>query len=173
VTVDEWMALLASGEGVFDEPEVDGLSHALQCGAILRDEYPDDRNLHLAGLLHDIADIKYPHDHRDHAAVGADLVAPVFGHYVTRLVESHVIAKRYLVATDETYRAQLSPRSIETLAEQGGDLDELSIQRLARDRHLDGILALRRADERAKDPNAKPPGIETWRQLIEDLHYSI
>ena len=30
MTLDELMLLLESGDGVFDEPEVDGLSHALR-----------------------------------------------------------------------------------------------------------------------------------------------
>ena len=168
MTLDELMLLLESGDGVFDEPEIDGLSHALQCGAILRDEHPDDPELAVAGLLHDIADIKYPNDHRDHAQVGADLVAPLFGPRVAHLIGSHVAAKRYLVATDETYRAQLSPRSIETLAMQGEDLDELAIARMAHDPDLPAILALRRADERAKDPHTKPSPLDSWRNLLED-----
>ena len=168
MTLDELMVLLESGDGVFDEPEVDGLAHALQCGGILRDEQPDDPELAVAGLLHDIADIKFPHDHRDHAQVGANLVAPLFGPRVAHLIGSHVAAKRFLVATDATYRAQLSPRSIETLAAQGEELDELAIARMHHDPDLRAILALRRADERAKDPHAKPPILESWRDLLED-----
>ena len=55
------------GVGVHDEPEVDGLSHALQCAANLSASYPDDPDLVVAGLVHDIADIAFPHDHGDHA----------------------------------------------------------------------------------------------------------
>jgi predicted HD phosphohydrolase len=168
VTLDELMMLLESGDGVFDEPEVDGLAHALQCGSILLDEQPDDPELAVAGLLHDIADIKFPNDHRDHAQVGADLVAPLFGPRIAHLIGSHVAAKRFLVATDATYRAQLSPRSIETLALQGEELDELAIARMHHDPDLIAILSLRRADERAKDPHAKPPTLESWRDLLED-----
>lgn len=168
MTLDELMTLLESGDGVFDEPEVDGLAHALQCGAILRNEHPDDPELAVAGLLHDIADIKYPHDHGDHAQVGAELVAPLFGPRVAHLIRSHVAAKRFLVATDATYRSQLSPRSIETLAVQGEELDELAIARMTHDPDLTAILTLRRADERAKDPHAKPPPLESWRDLLED-----
>ena len=39
-SVDELLALLARGAGVHDEPEVDGLAHALQCGANLRASHP-------------------------------------------------------------------------------------------------------------------------------------
>src|SRR4051794_17824277 len=85
-TIDDLITILARGDGVFDEPEVDGLAHALQCGARLRAEHPDDPELAVAGLVHDIADIAYPHDHRDHAARGAALVAPLLGARVARLV---------------------------------------------------------------------------------------
>ena len=62
-----------------DEPTLDGLAHALQCGAILRVEHPDDPELAVAGLVHDIADIVYPDDHTDHDRRGAELVEPLLG----------------------------------------------------------------------------------------------
>jgi predicted HD phosphohydrolase len=165
-TVDDLLALLARGEGVYDEPEIDGLFHALQCGANLQEAHPDDPELAVAGLVHDIADIAFPHDHGDHATRGAALVEPLLGDRVARLVGAHVIAKRYLVATDPAYRAELSPRSIETLRLQGGALDPSEIAALAADPDLDAILALRRADERAKDPDAHPPALGSWRTRL-------
>jgi predicted HD phosphohydrolase len=166
-SVDELLALLARGNGVFDEPEVDGLSHALQCGALLLADHPTDLELAVAGLVHDIADIARPADHDDHARRGAAIIQPLLGARVARLVGAHVDAKRYLVATDVSYRAELSPRSIETLAEQGDALDDAAIAGLRADPDLDAILALRRADERAKDPNATPPDLESWRARLE------
>ena len=108
----------------------------------------------MAGLVHDVADIAFPDDHADHAARGAELVEPLLGARVARLVGAHVDAKRYLVATDPAYRAQLSPRSLETLELQGDALDAPAVAALTSDRDLAAILALRRADERAKDPHA-------------------
>jgi predicted HD phosphohydrolase len=166
VTVDELLAILATGDGVFDEPDVDGLAHALQCGAILRAERPDDTELCIAGLVHDIADIAHPDDHDDHAARGAEIVAPLLGQRVARLVGAHVLAKRYLVATDAAYVSKLSPRSVETLHQQGDALSESDIAALRADPDLDAILTLRRADERAKDPHARVPGLESWRALL-------
>jgi len=169
MTIDELLALLARGDGVFDEPDVDGLAHALQCGTILRAEHGDDLELCAAGLVHDIADIAYPGDHGDHAARGAAIVEPVLGARVAHLVGAHVAAKRYLVATDASYRAQLSPRSIETLHIQGEAMSHDDVQAMQRDPDLDAMLALRRADERAKDPRAKPLPLESWRSLLTDL----
>ena len=168
-SVDDVLELLARGEGVFDEPEVDGLAHALQCGAILRVERPDDPELAVAGLLHDIADIAYPNDHRDHGVRGGEMIEPLFGPRVARLVAAHVRAKRYLVATDPAYRARLSCRSIETLAQQGDALGADEIAQMEADADLDAILALRRADERAKDPDGTPPSLETWRDDLDAL----
>ncbi len=166
-TIDQLIALLASGDGVHDEPEVDGLLHALECGAHLRRRTPTTPELAVAGLVHDIADIAFPHDHGDHASRGAALIAPLLGPRVARLVGAHVEAKRYLVATDPAYRARLSPRSVETLRVQGDAFDADDVSRFAAEPDLDAILALRRADEAAKDPAARPPGLEHWRTLLE------
>jgi predicted HD phosphohydrolase len=168
-SVDQLLALLARGAGVYDEPEVDGLAHALQCGATLRTSHPGDPELAVAGLVHDVADIAFPDDHADHASRGAGLVEPLLGARVAHLVDAHVDAKRYLVATDPSYRAQLSPRSVQTLQLQGDALDAPAVDALASDRDLAAILALRRADERAKDPHARPPALDTWRSLLEQV----
>ena len=168
-SVDELLALMARGRDVYDEPAVDALSHALQCGALLRAERPDDVELAVAGLVHDISDIADPSDHRDHDSRGARLIAPLLGTRVGRLVGAHVTAKRYLVATDPAYRHVLSDRSVETLAAQGGALDDASLRALAHDADLDAILDLRRADERAKDPDADTPPLDSWRPLLDAI----
>jgi predicted HD phosphohydrolase len=168
-TVDELLAVLSGGTGVFDEPEVDGLAHALQCAAILATESGDDAELVAAGLVHDIADIVYPGDHGDHAARGAAIVEPLLGARVARLVGAHVAAKRYLVATDDSYRTQLSPRSVETLRLQGEALSSSEITAMQRDPDLAATLTLRRADERAKDPHAIVPELDAWRPLLIEV----
>jgi predicted HD phosphohydrolase len=161
-SVDELFALLARGRDVYDEPDVDALSHALQCAAILRAEFPEDEELAIAGLVHDISDIADPTDHRDHDRRGAELIRPLLGERVAHLVASHVAAKRYLVATDPSYASQLSNRSVETLVQQGG----ACAGSLRDDPDLDAILVLRRADERAKDPSARVPGLDWWRTVL-------
>ena len=168
-SVPDLLALLARGSEVRDEPTLDGLAHALQCGAILRGEHPADPELAVAGLVHDIADIAYPDDHTDHDRRGAALVEPLLGPRVARLVGAHVIAKRYLVATDPAYRANLSPRSMQTLAMQGDALGADDLASLATDPDLASILDLRRADERAKDPAAHPSGLDSWQPMLEEL----
>jgi predicted HD phosphohydrolase len=168
-SVSDVLALLAHGSEVRDEPTLDGLAHALQCAAILRVEHPDDPELAVAGLVHDIADIAYPDDHTDHDRKGAELVEPLFGPRVARLVGAHVVAKRYLVTTDPAYRKRLSARSVETLALQGEALDTADLDALATDPDLAAILDLRRADERAKDPDALVAPLESWRDLLTEV----
>jgi predicted HD phosphohydrolase len=168
-SIPELLALLARGAGVRDEPELDGLAHALQCGAILRVEHPHDPELAVAGLVHDIADIAYPDDHSDHDRRGAVLVEPLLGGRVAHLVGAHVLAKRYLVTTDPAYRAGLSRRSVETLAAQGDALTVADLAALSGDRDLAAILDLRRADERAKDPAARVPGLDAWQAILSEV----
>ena len=168
-SVAELVDLLARGSTIRDEPEIDGLAHALQCGALLRAEHPDDPELAVAGLVHDISDVVHPDDHTDHDRRGAELVGRLLGPRVARLVGAHVTAKRYLVTTDPAYRGLLSVRSVETLVAQGDALADADLEALAADPDLDAILDLRRADERAKDPNARVPGLETWSALLESL----
>jgi len=165
-SVTDLIALLALGAGVRDEPELDGLAHALQCGAILRAEHPADLELVVAGLVHDIADIVYPDDHTDHDRRGAELIEPLLGARVARLVGAHVLAKRYLVTIDPAYRAGLSLRSAQTLSTQGDALADVDLAALAADSDLAAIVELRRADERAKDPTARVPELETWRTIL-------
>jgi predicted HD phosphohydrolase len=168
-SVSDLLALLERGSSVRDEPTLDGLAHALQCGAILRVEHPSDPELAVAGLVHDIADIVYPDDHTDHDRRGAELVGPLLGPRVARLVGAHVVAKRYLVTTDPRYRKRLSSRSAETLATQGDALADAELAALGSDPDLTAILDLRRADERAKDPDALVSGLESWHPLLTQV----
>jgi predicted HD phosphohydrolase len=168
-SVAELLALLARGATIHDEPEIDGLAHALQCGAILRAEHPDDAELAVAGLVHDIADVVHPDDHTNHDRRGAALVGDLLGARVAHLVGAHVIAKRYLVTTDPAYRSRLSLRSVETLAMQGDALADAELSSLGDDPDLAAILDLRRADERAKDPTARVPGLDAWNTTLESL----
>jgi predicted HD phosphohydrolase len=52
--------------------------------------------------------------------MGAQLLFPVFGPAVSEPIRLHVLAKRYLVSTRETYARKLSPDSVRSLRLQGG-----------------------------------------------------
>jgi predicted HD phosphohydrolase len=168
-SVDALLSALAQGDTAHDEPGFDVLAHSLQCGALLRSEHPDDPELAVAGLVHDVWDAVVPDDHRDHDTRGAALVEPLLGARVARLVAGHVLAKRYLVATERAYAKGLSVRSVETLASQGGALDDDALARFASSGDFEALLVLRRADERAKVPGAVGPALESWRGLLVDV----
>ena len=127
--MSDLVALLARGAGVRDEPELDGLAHALQCGAILRAEHPDDPELAVAGLVHDIADIAYPDDHTDHDRRGAALVEPLLGAAGRaarrRARDGEALPRHHRSRVPR----RLSPRSAETLAVQGDALADAELAR--------------------------------------------
>jgi predicted HD phosphohydrolase len=166
VTADELLALLARGVEHADEERVDLLNHSLQCAEVLRERFPDDRELQLAGLVHDVGTILVPDDPAGHASTGAAAVASLLGRRVAWLVSWHADAKRYLVTTDPRYRARLSERSLVTLEQQGGTMDETEVAALGAAPDLDALLALRWADDDAKVVGASPAPLDTWAPLL-------
>jgi predicted HD phosphohydrolase len=144
-----------------DLPGLTILDHGLQCAARLRHSDPDDLELQVAGLVHDVGHVLAPGG-EDHGVAGAAVVRPVLGDRVAALVAAHVPAKRHLVSTDRTYRDRLSTGSRLTLGVQGEAMSpEESAVFLALP-HAEAALVLRRADEAAKDPGADVPGLDAW-----------
>jgi predicted HD phosphohydrolase len=168
-SLDALFNLLEGCAALADEEDVDLLAHALQCGQRLRDVAPDDVELQVSGLVHDVGTALVPHAPARHARIGADAVRPLLGARVARLVAGHVEAKRYLVSVDTSYRVALSARSIVTLAAQGGPLDARGADAFARGRDAEALVALRRADDGAKIPGAVVAGLDTWQPVISTL----
>jgi predicted HD phosphohydrolase len=173
--IDALLGLLETAADVNDEG-LSILDHGLQCAHLLAAEHPDDVELQVAGLVHDLGWLERGPDDRmrmrpdaAHDARGARLVAPLLGSRVARLVGGHVTAKRYLVVTDPSYRALLSPGSAATLEFQGGDLEAGAMRAFAASLDRDDIVTLRRADERAKVPGASVPGLARWRSRLEQV----
>jgi len=166
VTPEALVALLERGREHADEEHVAILEHSLQCAALLAARHPSDRELQLAGLVHDVGWILQPDDTARHAETGAAAIAPLLGHRVAWLVSWHADAKRYLVTTDPGYRQRLSERSIATLVAQGGLMSDTEVAALAAAPDLDALLALRRADDDAKVPDCVVPGLDTWRPFL-------
>jgi predicted HD phosphohydrolase len=147
--------------------EADGLTemdHGLQCAAELMVLAPDDEGLHLAGLLHDVG--HHISHIRAHDMAGRHALARVMPDRIARLVGLHVAAKRYLVTTDPSYRAQLSPTSIHTLALQGGDMSPDEVHAFEAQPHWQDGLLLRRADEKAKEPGRVVPTLADWLPVL-------
>jgi putative nucleotidyltransferase with HDIG domain len=101
------------------------LQHALQCATFARDSGADDEVI-IGALLHDIGHI-CDLDAQKMGNVGVEKHETLGGNYlrnlgfssrVVRLVEGHVLAKRYLTYKNPTYYQRLSEASRETLRYQ-------------------------------------------------------
>ncbi|HWF25922.1 MAG TPA: hypothetical protein VG275_10765 [Solirubrobacteraceae bacterium] len=85
------------------------------------------------------------------------------GARIAWLAEAHVPAKRYLVATDPGYRAQLSEVSTRTLEAQGGAMNEDEIALFSSTPGWREAIELRLFDDRGKVPGRAVPELETYR----------
>ena len=150
-----------------EESDLSELDHGLQCAAELKAAAPEDVELQVAGLLHDVA--YGPAYAEAHHRVGADAIRDLFGNRVAQLVALHVDAKRYLVSTDAVYRTRLSPVSVETLALQGGGMTAAEIAEYEARDHWRAGLTLREADDAAKIPGRAVPGLEAWLPILRGL----
>lgn len=173
--VDEVLGLLAGpgrtlsyGEGVTQ------LAHALQCAKCAAAVTADEEVI-LAALLHDIGHICDPSAEQmaaeigivDHEGIGAQfLLERGFSPKIAELVRAHVAAKRYLVATNPTYAAQLSPASTATLKHQGGPMSPSEVTAFEHDPLYTTKLRMRSWDEMGKDPNMTTPPLETYREMM-------
>jgi predicted HD phosphohydrolase len=147
--------------------QADRAQHGLQCAASLKKHFPDDPELQLAGLFHDIGHTLA--DEASHGCEGAGLVRPVFGNRVADLIELHVPAKRFLVTRFPAYAELLSAESVETLQMQGSlmsdeEMAEFEDHPLAVDAQY-----LRLADDRAKVPGLLVDPISAWLPLINAM----
>lgn len=175
MVVEEVMLLLQDlgGDQYFGEA-VSKLQHAEQC-AWHAQQAGADEELILASLLHDIGHLLESEDAiRDesvgvinHGDIGRDwLLERGFSQRLADLVGSHVDAKRYLTATNAAYMERLSPASRETLALQGGPMDEVHAEAFSREPELRDMLRLRSWDEMAKDPNQVVPPLSSYREML-------
>ncbi|MDX2180356.1 MAG: HDIG domain-containing protein [Bryobacteraceae bacterium] len=161
----------AASQAYYGEP-VTQLEHALQSAQLAREANSDDETV-IAALLHDIGhllDDGRLHeqlgvvDHDTHGA--AWLAMRGFSPRVVELVQGHVAAKRYLVATNPEYRARLSNASVQTLELQGGAMTEDEVREFAASPLFKEKLRMRSWDEQAKVPGAKTEPLESYRELL-------
>jgi phosphonate degradation associated HDIG domain protein len=160
-------------EAYFGEP-VSQKEHALQAAYQAEQEGAPD-SLVVAALLHDSGHLLHGLSEAiadqgvdgRHEAVGEAWLARHFSAEITEPVRLHVAAKRYLCAVDPTYREQLSPASIRSLALQGGPMSEAEVKAFDRNPHGQAALRLRRWDDLAKVPDLAVPGLEHYRARLQ------
>lgn len=175
-SVDDILAVLATGTS-FDltdtpGPRHDLLDHSLQTAAVLRTTCPDDIEMQIAGLVHDIGHVLPPYRDEVHADVAAAFVEPVLGERIADLVRLHVPAKRYLVTTDTAYRDGLKEDSIISLGRQGGDMSAQELAAFVGQPRAQEALVLRRADEAGKVPGRPVPGLDSWAATLREHNFS-
>ncbi len=175
--VDEVCELFATqGHAAYVGEQVSQLEHALEA-AYHAEQADADDHLVTAALLHDIGHLlhKLPEDAANHGIdtrheqIGQAWLARYCGPEVTEPVRLHVLAKRYLCATEAEYLAQLSPASTESLHLQGGPLSSDEVAEFERHPHFRAAVTLRRWDDLAKVPGMQVPPLEHYRPRLAKI----
>ncbi|MGW5360668.1 HD domain-containing protein [Actinopolymorpha pittospori] len=147
------------------EEAVDERTHALQAAELALTSDADDE-LVLAAALHDVGraeQVRRAYPNLPHELAGGAFARDRLTDRIAWVIEHHVPAKRYLVATDPNYRSLLSPTSVTTLGLQGGPMSPVEVTRFERNPWHAQAVTLRRWDDQAKDPNR--PGL-TMDELV-------
>jgi predicted HD phosphohydrolase len=145
------------------------LEHALQTAALLAHHHVGDTELAVAGLVHDIGHLLPGGSDETHAEDAAGAVRRALGARVAGIVELHVDAKRYLVATDPGYAGLLAGDSVASLRLQGGAMDHGHAERFLTRPWAEDAVALRRADDGAKVDGLDVRDLEYWVPTLRSL----
>jgi 2-amino-1-hydroxyethylphosphonate dioxygenase (glycine-forming) len=155
--------------------KVSQLEHMVQSAQLAKEEGFSNEVV-LAAFLHDIGHIaeKVTDENsmssygiKDHEAIGASFLEDRgFSFRVTRLVASHVSAKRYLTLREPGYYDKLSEASKRTLDFQGGPMSDEEADLLEEDPLFREIIQMRRWDEAAKLENQTIPSLNIFKELI-------
>jgi predicted HD phosphohydrolase len=174
--VDALFDALRASSDADDEGGLSILEHCLQCVELLRHSHAADRELQVAGLVHDLGWLEDSGGgwtlrlDATHDVEGRALVQPLLGERIGTLVGEHVAAKRYLLTTDSGYAALLSQRSEATLGFQGGLMDAAEVAAFGGRADREDLVSLRRADDAAKVRGvvvAPLHSLDRWRPVVE------
>jgi phosphonate degradation associated HDIG domain protein len=176
---DEIMSLYEEHGGAeYAGEKVSQLEHMAQA-AQLAEAQGFDEEVILAAFLHDIGHISEAakgdnemdgYGIKDHEELGAEFLREKgFSRKVTRLVESHVEAKRYLTYKDPAYYANLSDASKRTLEYQGGPMTAEEATAFEQYPLFSLIIRMRNWDEQAKIEHQPLPDLQHYRQMM--LHH--
>lgn len=155
--------------------KVTQLEHMVQAARLAEQEGYEEEVI-LAAFLHDVGHICVSaHEDnamaewgiKDHEEVGADFLrGKGFSKRLSRLVESHVEAKRYLTWKDPLYYEQLSEASKKTLEYQGGPM--YTDEAIAFEEHplFNLIIQMRHWDDVAKIEHLETGDLEKYRAMI-------
>lgn len=153
-------------EDYIGEP-VSQLEHMSQAAALAEEEGQDEEVI-LAAFFHDIGHLSAGHDAEsmdgmgnvDHEKLGADYLRERgFSERISHLVQSHVVAKRYLTYKFPAYYEKLSPASKVTLNFQGGRMTPGEALEFEQHPDSDLMIKLRYWDDQAKESHKKVDNI--------------
>ncbi|MEJ7586358.1 MAG: phosphonate degradation HD-domain oxygenase [Ferruginibacter sp.] len=180
-TVDEILSLYQrfGDEDYIGEP-VSQIEHMCQCAQLAEAGGFDDEVI-LAAFFHDIGHLLehvMPAEQMDgfgvvdHEKLGAGyLRSKGFSKKISKLVTSHVAAKRYLTFRNPEYFDQLSVASKRTLEFQGGVMTEQEAAEFESDDLHDLYIQLRKWDEQAKETGKPLPPLHRYKEkMIAHLH---
>ncbi len=152
--------------------------HALQCAALARAEGASEAMI-TAALFHDVGHLvveiqnepgfKMDEDDDDHEAIGARVLAPLFGPAVAGPVALHVTAKRWRCSTDPGYYDRLSEASKMTLKAQGGLLSDGECIRFEEHPGFPDALALRTWDDEGKTEGLEVGSLADYEGIVNSL----
>lgn len=174
--VNEIMTLFEKyGNEDYDGEPISQTSHMIQCGMQGIHENADIE-LILGGFLHDIGHLLRHEQNTEamgafgvvnHEGIGAQYLREKgFSERICAVVEKHVDAKRYLLATQPNYRNKLSEASLQTLIWQGGPMNDQEVAAFKTQPYLSDIIKVRLWDEMAKDAQAEMLPLEHFKNLI-------
>jgi phosphonate degradation associated HDIG domain protein len=154
--------------------EVSLTEHMLQT-AVAAEQDGAEPILVASALLHDYGHLVHelPEDAAEH---GIDTEHEEAGaawlerHFVCRLTEPlrlHVLAKRYLCATEPEYLRSLSPASLRSLRLQGGPCAPEEVDAFRRNPYAEDAVLLRRWDDVGKTAGLDTPPLEHYRPALE------
>ena len=175
-TVDEIFSLYEQygGEDYIGEP-VSQIEHMCQAAQLAEAEGQDDEVI-LAAFFHDIGhlcehiiDTKLMDGYGvvDHEVIAGNYLREKgLSEKIARLVESHVLAKRYLTFKYPDYFNKLSEASKVTLEKQGGVMSNAEAELFEQDNLHLLYIKLREWDDKAKLQHQALPSLDKYRQKI-------
>ncbi|KAJ7256530.1 hypothetical protein B0H12DRAFT_513125 [Mycena haematopus] len=182
VVTELFQLLEAQGQAGYIGEAVSQLEHSLQTADAARKSSADDATV-CAALLHDVGQFLPNSTASDmltdgmsvgkasHEAIGAAYLASLgFPPKVCELVGAHVVAKRYLTATEPGYLEALSSVSKASLKHQGGPFTLAQVKEFEQDPLAQAKIGLRRWDDQAKRTDIKASSLESFRSAVENAY---
>ncbi|ERN42918.1 phosphonate degradation operons associated HDIG domain protein [Rubidibacter lacunae KORDI 51-2] len=162
------------GRAQYGSEAVSQLEHALQCATLAQTAGQSEAMI-TACLLHDFGHLVH-HLGDDPALLGIDdrhearaipVLEQLFPAAVTRPIQLHVAAKRYLCAVDPDYWDSLSLASKRSLELQGGVYSAEAAAAFIQQPYAEQAVQLRRWDDLAKVANLSTPDLDRFLPCLQ------